>query len=259
MRTPSKEERMNVGWVLFDGGTNTLSSELRNNKNNNKKTSAKVSSDDADDNDNEVTVGHEYPEKQRQGWMATSYFSRRRLPTLLNVAIYVHLNRDENGCLPRRPRAGATAAGNRRRRHIAYGFDDNGVVGLYHNRSTVVRLVIVRYSGDDWRNEKCKSITNTKCLSIVFLHRIGTVMFRVWPNLGEIREIQFYNARLNDTKKEKLERRPSWFNFRGVRVWRRPTFATFRASVHAADRNDHFTTKSIIFRVSRKRRRDRKK
>jgi len=58
---------MNVGWVLFDGGTNTLSSELRNNKNNNKKTSAKVSSDDADDNDNEVTVGHEYPEKQRQG------------------------------------------------------------------------------------------------------------------------------------------------------------------------------------------------
>ena len=37
MRTPSKEERMNVGWVLFDGGTNTLSSELRNNKNNNKK------------------------------------------------------------------------------------------------------------------------------------------------------------------------------------------------------------------------------
>ena len=32
MRTPSKEERMNVGWVLFDGGTNTLSSELRNNK-----------------------------------------------------------------------------------------------------------------------------------------------------------------------------------------------------------------------------------
>ena len=32
MRTPSKEERMNVEWVLFDGGTNTLSSELRNNK-----------------------------------------------------------------------------------------------------------------------------------------------------------------------------------------------------------------------------------
>ena len=68
----------------------------------------------------------------------------------MNVAVYVHLNRDENGRLPRRPRAGATRGG-RRRRHIAYGFDDNGVVGLYHNRSTMVRLVLVRYSGDDLR------------------------------------------------------------------------------------------------------------
>ena len=29
--------------------------------------------------------------------MTIRYFSRRRLPTLLNVAVYVHLNRDENG------------------------------------------------------------------------------------------------------------------------------------------------------------------
>ena len=72
----------------------------------------------------------------------TDLFERRGL------CASVHLNRDENGRLPRRPRAGATRGG-RRRRHIAYGFDDNGVVGLYHNRSTVVRLVLVRYSDDD--------------------------------------------------------------------------------------------------------------
>ena len=107
--------------------------------------------------------------------MTTRYFSRRRLPTLLNVAVYVHLNRDENGRLRAGPRAGATRGG-RRRRHIAYGFDDNGVVGLYHNRSTMVRLVLVRYSGDDLRNVKM---------------------------LGEIRKIQFFNARLNDTKNKK--------------------------------------------------------
>jgi len=176
--------------------------------------SDKVSSDDDNDNDNEVTVDHEYPEKQRQRWMTTRYFSRRRLPTLLNVAVYVHLNRDENGRLPRRPRAGATAGGNRRRRHIAYGFDDNGVVGLYHNRSTVVQLVLVRYSGDDWRNVKM---------------------------LGEIRKIQFFNARLNDTKKQKLERRPMSLNFWDVLVWRRPTFATFRASVRARIHYDYFS------------------
>ena len=45
------------------------------------------------------------------------YFSRRRLPTLLNVAVYVHLNRDENGASRRSRR--------RRGRHIAYGFDDH--------------------------------------------------------------------------------------------------------------------------------------
>jgi len=45
--------------------------------------------------------------------------------------------------------AGGARGGNRRGRHIAYGFDDNGVMGLYHNRSTVVRLVLVRYSDDD--------------------------------------------------------------------------------------------------------------
>ena len=88
------------------------------------------------------------------------------------------------------PRAGATRGG-RRRRHIAYGFDDNGVVGLYHNRSTMVRLVLVRYSGDDLRNVKM---------------------------LGEIRKIQFFNARLNDTKKQKLERRPMSLNFWDVLV-----------------------------------------
>ena len=109
---------------------------------------------------------------------------------------------------------GATAGGNRRRRHIAYGFDDNGVVGLYHNRSTVVQLVLVRYSGDDWRNVKM---------------------------LGEIRKIQFFNARLNDTKKQKLERRPMSLNFWDVLVWRRPTFATFRASVRARIHYDYFS------------------
>ena len=40
--------------------------------------------------------------------MTTRYFSRRRLPTLLNVAVYVHLNRDENGVSPSPAGAGGS-------------------------------------------------------------------------------------------------------------------------------------------------------
>ena len=65
-------------WVLFDGGTNTLSSELRNNKEQQQQqqiTSAKDSSDDDNDNDNEITVDHEYPEKQRQRCTTTAFLA----------------------------------------------------------------------------------------------------------------------------------------------------------------------------------------
>ena len=58
---------MNVEWVLFDGGTNTLSSELRNNKEEQQQQQQQqqqinicksFGGDDDNDNDNEVTVEH---------------------------------------------------------------------------------------------------------------------------------------------------------------------------------------------------------
>ena len=162
MRTPSKEERMNVEWVLFDGGTNTLSSELRNNK-----------------------------EQQQQQINICKSFERWR-----------QRQRQRNHCWSRVSRETKT------KMNDDEVFLATEVTDLFERRGLCACQVLRRWL--------------KKCL------------------LGEIRKIQFFNARLNDTKKQKLERRPMSLNFWDVLVWRRPTFATFRASARARIHYDYF-------------------